>query len=44
MTDDRNPLPLDALLAHREWVRTVARALVSDANSAGDGGRLVTRE
>jgi RNA polymerase sigma factor (sigma-70 family) len=30
------PVPLEQLLAHREWVREVARALVRDENQADD--------
>jgi len=30
------PVPLDQLLAHREWVRRMARALVGDENLADD--------
>ena len=30
------PVPLERLLAHREWVRRVARALVRDENAADD--------
>jgi RNA polymerase sigma-70 factor (ECF subfamily) len=30
------PVPIDQLLAHREWVRRVARALVQDENDADD--------
>src|SRR2546428_4265986 len=30
------PIPLDTLLAHRDWVRAVARAVVRDPNAADD--------
>ena len=30
------PVPIETLLAHREWVRRVARALVTDENVADD--------
>jgi RNA polymerase sigma factor (sigma-70 family) len=30
------PVPVEALLAHREWVRAVARAVVRDPNAADD--------
>ena len=33
---DSAPIPLDTLLAHREWVRCVARAVVRDPNAADD--------
>jgi RNA polymerase sigma factor (sigma-70 family) len=36
MNDDASPVPLDRLLAHREWVRRVARAMVRDENDADD--------
>ncbi|MCE9638473.1 MAG: sigma-70 family RNA polymerase sigma factor, partial [Planctomycetes bacterium] len=35
MTAD-TPVPIDELLAHRDWVRGLARALVRDANDADD--------
>src|SRR6185295_7929723 len=33
---DTTPIPMDTLLAHREWVRAVARAVVRDPNAADD--------
>src|SRR5947207_13007110 len=33
---DAAPIPLETLLAHREWVRSVARAVVRDPNAADD--------
>jgi RNA polymerase sigma-70 factor (ECF subfamily) len=36
MSDTSLPARLDALLAHREWVRRVARALTSDEHLADD--------
>ena len=38
MTADRpaGKVPLDALLAHRDWVRALARRLVADENDADD--------
>src|SRR5262245_46223596 len=36
MSMDAAPIPLDTLLAHREWVRSVARAVVRDPNAADD--------
>jgi RNA polymerase sigma factor (sigma-70 family) len=34
--DPAAPVPIERLLEHRAWVRTLARALVSDANRADD--------
>jgi RNA polymerase sigma factor (sigma-70 family) len=36
MTDSPSPVRLEALLAHRAWVRAVARALVADPNQADE--------
>jgi len=36
MTSDHAPPPLDALLAHRAWVRVLARRLADDAADADD--------
>jgi RNA polymerase sigma-70 factor (ECF subfamily) len=36
MPDGTEPVPIEALLAHREWVRRVARALVRDEAGAED--------
>jgi RNA polymerase sigma-70 factor (ECF subfamily) len=36
MEDPAPPVRVEALLAHREWVRRVARALVRDENAADD--------
>src|SRR5262245_16787424 len=36
MTDSPSPVRLEALLAHRAWVRAVARALVAAANDADE--------
>jgi RNA polymerase sigma factor (sigma-70 family) len=36
MTFPAAPVPIEQLLAHREWVRRVARAMVSDENDADD--------
>jgi RNA polymerase sigma-70 factor (ECF subfamily) len=33
---DAAPIPLETLLAHRAWVRSVARAVVRDENAADD--------
>jgi RNA polymerase sigma-70 factor (ECF subfamily) len=33
---DAHPIPIERLLAHREWVRSVARAVVGDPNAADD--------
>jgi RNA polymerase sigma-70 factor (ECF subfamily) len=33
---DAHPIPIETLLAHREWVRGVARAVVGDSNAAAD--------
>jgi RNA polymerase sigma-70 factor (ECF subfamily) len=33
---DTSPIPVEALLAHREWVRSVARAVVRDPNAGDD--------
>src|SRR5689334_7489583 len=31
-----SPVPVETLIAHREWVRAVARAVVRDPNAADD--------
>lgn len=36
MSSSATPIPIDRLLAHREWVRRVARAMVRDENDADD--------
>ncbi len=36
MPDSDAPITLDSLLVHRAWVRSVARAMVGDANCADD--------
>src|SRR5262245_24107299 len=36
MSMDAAPIPLETLLAHRAWVRAVARAVVRDPNAADD--------
>ncbi len=33
---DGTPIPIETLLAHREWVRSVARAVVRDESAADD--------
>src|SRR5438477_12367410 len=33
---ETTPIPVEALLAHHEWVRSVARAVVRDPNTADD--------
>src|SRR5947207_15701623 len=33
---DAAPIPVETLLAHRDWVRAVARAVVRDPNAADD--------
>src|SRR5437762_1726924 len=36
MSDAPAPVPFEALLRHRAWVRRLARRLVSDASAADD--------